>query len=97
MKPDKRNPFMCAGRVNPGEYDWRAQFNHCAKQVYRTGECERVFDVGKVLGIVDSYDQALKLLEQARNLLNDSDSRECTQLFIDINSFIETQGMNQEE
>ena len=71
------------GMVHPSEYDWKKQFRSCARKARRNCEVERVFDVGKVIGLASAYEDlesenkrlmesALELNEEYRNLITEN-------------------------
>ena len=70
----KGHSFRVVGMVHPTEYDWKRQFASCARIVRRTCETERVFDVGKVLGLAeyaDELEEKLAVAVKAFETIND--------------------------
>lgn len=67
----KKLSFQVPGMVYPSEYDWKRQFADAAKASRKDLEPYRVFDVGKVMGIVQAYEEALELIKEQSKTIDD--------------------------
>jgi hypothetical protein len=67
----KRQPFLVPGIVAPEEYNWRKQFAATARAARRDYEPFRPLDIGKVMGIVEAYSDALEMISELKRELSE--------------------------